>query len=81
MAQQNDNLTKFLKEHQNKNKKDAHRLTHTRIGDKDNNIYGGSYIIEGEDEIRLHDLIYNECVLGNRMEYLTVHGETGTQVG
>jgi P4 family phage/plasmid primase-like protien len=68
---QNDNLTKFLKEHQNKNKKDAHRITHTRIGDTANNIYGGSYIIEGEDEIRLHDLIYNECVLGNRMEYLT----------
>lgn len=71
MAQQNDNLARFLKEHLNKNKKDAHRYTHTRIGDVPNNIYPGSYIIEGEDEVTLHDLIYEQCVRGNRMEYLT----------
>jgi P4 family phage/plasmid primase-like protien len=71
MAQQNDNLARFLKEHQNKNKKDAHRVTHTRIPDAENNIFGGSYIIEGEDEVTLHNLIYTECVRGNRMEYLT----------
>jgi P4 family phage/plasmid primase-like protien len=71
MAQQNDNLARFLKEHLNKNKKDAHRVTHTRIGDVPNNIYPGSYIIEGEDEVTLHDLIYEQCVRGNRMEYLT----------
>jgi len=70
MAQQN-NLTKFLKEKLNKNKKDADRITHTRIGDAENQIYGGSYIIEGDDEVTLHNLIYNECVLGNKMEYLT----------
>lgn len=71
MAQQNDNLTRFLKEHQTKNKKDQPRVTHTRIGDVENNIYGGNYIIEGEDEVTLHNLIYTECVRGNRMEYLT----------
>lgn len=71
MAQQNDNLARFLKEHQNKNKKDTHRLTHTRIGDVPNNIYPGSYIIEGEDEVTLHDLIYEQCMRGNKMEYLT----------
>ena len=77
MAQQNDNLARFLKEHQNKNKKDAHRYTHTRIGDVPNNIYPASYIIEGEDEVTLHDLIYEQCVRGNRMEYLTEYQRKG----
>lgn len=71
MAQPQNNLARFLKEKQNKNKKDADRITHTRIGDAENNIFGGSYIIEGEDEVTLHNLIYTECVLGNKMEYLT----------
>ena len=71
MAQQNDNLARFLKEHQTKNKKDQPRVTHTKIGDVENNIYGGNFIIEGEDEVTLHNLIYTECVRGNRMEYLT----------
>ena len=71
MAQQNDNLARFLKEHQTKNKKDQPRVTHTRIPDVENNIYGGNFIIEGEDEVTLHNLIYTECVRGNRMEYLT----------
>lgn len=71
MAHQNDNLARFLKEHQTKNKKDQPRVTHTKIGDVENNIYGGNFIIEGEDEVTLHNLIYTECVRGNRMEYLT----------
>jgi len=71
MAQQNDNLTRFLKEHQSKNKKDADRVTHTRIGDAENNIFGGAYIIEGQDQITLQNLIHDNCVRGNRMEYLT----------
>ena len=71
MAQQNDNLTRFLKDHQSKNKKDTDRITHTRIGDVPNNIYPGSYIIEGQDEVTLHELIYEQCVRGTKMEYLT----------
>lgn len=73
-------LTTFLRAHLNKNKKDADRITHTRIPDETNNIKGGSYIIEGADEIILHDLIYNECILGSKMEYLTEvrRGATGT---
>jgi P4 family phage/plasmid primase-like protien len=71
MTTSQPSLEQFLRSHANKNKKDAHRITHTRIPDKDNNIYGGSYIIEGEDEIILHDLIYKHCIQGTKMEYLT----------
>lgn len=64
-------LTQFLKSKLSKAKKEEGKITHTRIPCKTNNIYGGSYICNGEDEHELYDLIYKEVVLGGKMEYLT----------
>lgn len=67
------NLAEFLKSMQSKSKKDkdTHSITHTRIGDTANNIYGGAYICDGANEDTLYDLVYNEVIRGNKMEYLT----------
>lgn len=43
--------------------------THTRIGDKDLNIYGGNYCIEDKDQFM--KLYYKEIVENNSDEYLT----------
>ena len=64
-------LAKFLKDHSTKAKKDAPLITHTRIGDKENNIYGGSYIINPADEDEFYDLVYKEVIQGGKLEYLT----------
>ena len=45
--------------------------THTRIGDKTNGIYGGSYSISEEVQDQFYDLMYNEVIQGNKLEYLT----------
>ena len=64
-------MNQFLKSKSTKSKKDNHLITHTRIGDKTNSIYGGSYICENDDENTLYDLIYKEVIQGHKMEYLT----------
>jgi hypothetical protein len=46
-------------------------LTHTRIGDKENDIYGGKYIVKKEDEPEFYKAIYEEVIVGSKMEYLT----------
>jgi hypothetical protein len=45
--------------------------THTRIGSKDHNIYGGSYIIEGDDLNKFYDLYYDYVFNKGNKEYLT----------
>jgi hypothetical protein len=62
------NLNHFLKEHKSKDKA---KITHTRIPDKENKIYGGSFTIEGDDEAKFYDLVYREVVDGSKLEYLT----------
>lgn len=64
-------LTQFLKQHSSTSKKDSHLVTHTRIPDKENNIYAGSYIIPADKELEFYDLVYNEIIIGNKIEYLT----------
>ena len=64
-------LKAFLSAHQTKAKKDTTRITHTRIPSKDNGIYGGSYIIEGDEEDEFYDLVYKEVIQGGKLEYLT----------
>ena len=45
--------------------------THTRIGSKDHNIYGGSYIIEGKDLDVFYPLYYDYVFNKGNKEYLT----------
>lgn len=45
--------------------------THTRIGDKEFNIKGGSYTIPEQSEEEFYDLMYKEVIQGGKEEYLT----------
>lgn len=60
-------LTKFLSMH----RADGKEITHTRIPNKEHEIYGGSYHIIKEIEDEFHTLMYNEVIQGNKLEYLT----------
>mgnify|MGYP000267355990 CR=1 FL=1 len=60
----------FLESH--RYNKDKHTtITHTRIGDKNNNIYGGSYHIAGDDLQTFYNLYYKEVFVNNQPEYFT----------
>ena len=45
--------------------------THTKIGDKDLNIYPGSYNIPDDKLSTFHPIYYNDVFVKNKMEYLT----------
>ena len=58
----------FLKSHSTK---DKDSITHTRIGDRNSNIYGGAYCIPESDIGQFYEL-YSKCVIeGSLKEYLT----------
>ena len=64
------NLSKLLYDKKHlKTSKDP--ITHTRIGNKSEDIYGGSYCILENDINILHQLITDEVILKNKYEYLT----------
>jgi len=44
-----NDLNEFLAKHSTKKDGDTSLITHTRIGDKTSNIYGGSYVIPKEE--------------------------------
>jgi sporulation protein YlmC with PRC-barrel domain len=46
-------------------------ITHTRIGDKNLNIYGGSYNIPDESHLEFMEIYYNWVVVAGNDEYLT----------
>ena len=60
-----DSLNEYLK--RNSSKGDIH--THTRIGDKNNKIYGGTYNIM--DKSTFLDLYFNHVFVNDNKEYLT----------
>lgn len=65
-------LGEFLKEHSiPKEKSGEIAQTNTRIGDKDANIYGGSYHISNEDYPQFLELLYSHIFEKNNLEYLT----------
>jgi len=66
-------LNEFLAKHSAKNneKGDSSTFTHTRIGDKNLNIYAGSYIIPQEDKETFYKLYYESVFEKKRKEYLT----------
>lgn len=66
-----NDLNEFLAKHSLKKDGDTSLITHTRIGDKTSNIYGGSYVIPKE-ELQTFYKLYNAKVFEKKqMEYLT----------
>ena len=63
-------LKDFLVKHSTKTNVGG-SLTHTRIGDKDLNIYGGAYVIPKEELQLFHSLYYDHVIVKNNKEYLT----------
>ena len=66
-------LNEFLAKHSAKNdpKCDSQNLTHTRIADKELNVYGGAYLIPKEELPLFYSLYYDSIFVKNRKEYLT----------
>jgi len=66
-------LNEFLAKHSAKNDKDrtTNIITHTRIGHKDLNIYGGAYIVPRESLATFHKLYYERIFVEKGKEYLT----------
>lgn len=62
----------FLSKHNAKQQEDKNKaVTHTRIGDRDSNIYGGSYVIPKEELDVFYRLYCDHVFLKGRKEYLT----------
>jgi len=59
----------FMISHNAKGKKDP--LTHTRMGDKDLNIFAGAYCIPSEELQLFHELYYDWIFVKGKCEYLT----------
>ena len=61
-------LSDFLYKNYTKNKEE---ITHTRIGNESENIYGGCYKITEAEKSEFYRLYYNEIIRRNKLEYLT----------
>lgn len=66
----NGKLSEFLKSHQI-NKESDEQPTNTRIGEKNMNIFGGSYNISDEEYKTFLELHYEEVFIKKNPEYLT----------
>lgn len=69
------NLDEFLKIHSTKDNKN---ITHTRIGNKELNIYGGKYNIPDEKINEFYKLYHQKVFTQRKLEFLT---ETPEKVG
>lgn len=63
-----NNLKDFLNKHKTKDKS---KITHTRIGNEEESIYGGCYDISGDSLEIFYKLYYNDVIKNNKLEYLT----------
>lgn len=63
-------LNEFLSKHSAKNGEGG-EITHTRIGSKELNVYGGAYIIPKEELPLFYQLYYQAIFVHNRVEHLT----------
>jgi len=61
----------FLAKHSAKNETGDVKATHTRIPNKELNVYGGSYIIPKEDLPTFYSLYYDHVFVQKRKEHLT----------
>ena len=68
-SQYND-LSDFLSKHNSKNINKG-QITHTRIGNQELNVYGGSFTINKEELPTFYRLYYEHVFVKNRKEYLT----------
>jgi P4 family phage/plasmid primase-like protien len=77
-------LNEFLAKHSAKNDQkvgDSVSFTHTRIPNKDLNIYGGSFVIPQNELPLFYNLYYESIFVKKRKEYLTEKQlETGGQM-
>ena len=69
-------LIDFLNNHKSKEKDKNDIITHTRIGDKKSNIYGGSYNISYNDLPEFYKLYYKHVFEKKKLEYLTEAQQT-----
>lgn len=69
-SSQKTNLQDFLSKHSGKGK-DNSLITHTRIGNKELNVFGGSYIITKEELPMFYRLYYEYVFVNGKKEYLT----------
>ena len=68
----NDFLSKHsAKNNENNEKSSSSYITHTRIGDKNLNIYGGSYVIPREELQTFYKLYYDKIFVSKNSEHLT----------
>jgi P4 family phage/plasmid primase-like protien len=71
-APQYNDFNDFLTRHNLKNLEDKQvKVTHTRIGNPDYNVYGGSWHIQKEELEVFHNMYYENVFVKNRKEYLT----------
>ena len=63
-------LNEFLAKHSAKNEA-GQIITHTRIGSKDLNIYGGAYVIPSVELSDFYKLLYEHIFVQKKKEYLT----------
>ena len=68
MSQNYNDLTDFLLKHR---ATDKSNITHTRIGSKNENIYGGSYEIKEDEKGIFLELYYSSVLKKKKKEYLT----------
>ena len=72
LSSQYKDLNDFLAKHINvKSEKGTSNITHTRIGDKEANIFGGAYTIPQEELKTFHYLYCQHVFVNKRTEYLT----------
>jgi len=71
LTSQYKDLNEFLAKHSLKKDGDTSFITHTRIGDKTLNIYGGSYVIPKEELAIFYKLYTTKVFEKKQMEYLT----------
>jgi P4 family phage/plasmid primase-like protien len=70
LSSQYKDLSEFLAKHSAKNNSGV-VPTHTRIPNKDLNIYGGSYVIPKEELNAFYELYYDHIFVKKKKEYLT----------
>jgi hypothetical protein len=70
LQSQYQDLNEFLAKHSIKNEK-GQTATHTRIPDKELNIFGGSFVIPKEELDTFYALYYDHIFVKKKREYLT----------
>lgn len=67
-----NDLSDFLSKHYAKTTaNEKSKSSHTRIGNQELNVYGGSYLIENNELATFRRLYYEHVFVKNRKEYLT----------